>query len=730
MRGASDLFAVLGLALVLVAAGGAAPLRAQEESASGTRPGTGTPADEIRDIEALRSDLRGALRAAQDGDDETGSRRGALLREIDRVTTDALQAARDLARPADVPDDVEPEATASLARLAALEDEIRADRSRLDDLRAALAASREARLQAEEGREVAARAARRAARSDGEDAETTELARLEATAAAERARLATLQERQTRRSLDALSENVARLESRIATLRSTLQQSDEPFDASFLGDREEALRRRLEAVARRRASLDLQVEAASERYRRRAEPSPDLLAAVERLRAVRDLTARQESILQDRLDAIETEEDLWRRWHRVVTRRADDEQLVDWVDEAVASGSALRRERARAQGELAALRESIDAARGRAEAADPDTAVRERLAALQETEQLTLAQIDELERTIRLAARLEADAEQRLGVVSIGKRLGRVWSSVSDVFSTELTSVDDQPITVGKALTALLLLIAGVVASGRGSRALAHVLQRRGIEPGLAGAIQTGVFYLLLMSFTLFALNLVNFPLTAFTVAGGALAIGIGFGSQNVLNNFISGLILMFERPVRSHDLVEVEGTHGTIERIGLRSTRIRAQDGRYIVVPNSFFLESNVVNWTLSDELIRGKLVVGVVYGSDTARVHALLTETLRANPGVLNDPAPVINFANFGDNSLDFHVFFWTRSRTPMGIERVMSELRYEIDRLFREAEIVIAFPQRDVHLDSTTPVQIALVEPRAARRDERDGEGEEER
>lgn len=214
------------------------------------------------------------------------------------------------------------------------------------------------------------------------------------------------------------------------------------------------------------------------------------------------------------------------------------------------------------------------------------------------------------------------------------------------------------------------------------------------------------------MGFTLLALRAIHFPLTAFTVLGGALAIGIGFGSQNVMNNFISGLILMLERPVRAHDVVEVDGNHGTIEKIGARSTQIRSTDGRHIIVPNSFFLESNVVNWTLSDDLIRAKVRVGVIYGSPTRLVEELIRKVIQEDDQVLKTPVPIVVFDEFGDNSLNFDVYFWVKARSPMEVRRVQSRVRFRIDDLFRENHLVIAFPQRDVHIDSATPLEVRIL------------------
>jgi small-conductance mechanosensitive channel len=214
------------------------------------------------------------------------------------------------------------------------------------------------------------------------------------------------------------------------------------------------------------------------------------------------------------------------------------------------------------------------------------------------------------------------------------------------------------------------------------------------------------------VAFTLLALRAIHFPLTAFTVLGGALAIGVGFGSQNVMNNFISGLILMLERPVRAHDVVEVDGNHGTIEKIGARSTQIRSTDGRHIIVPNSFFLESNVVNWTLSDDLIRAKVSVGVIYGSPTRLVEELIRRVIDEDDQVLQVPQPIVIFEDFGDNALIFDVYFWVQARSPMEVRMVQSRVRFRIDDLFRQHELVIAFPQRDVHIDSSAPLEVRVL------------------
>jgi small-conductance mechanosensitive channel len=279
-------------------------------------------------------------------------------------------------------------------------------------------------------------------------------------------------------------------------------------------------------------------------------------------------------------------------------------------------------------------------------------------------------------------------------------------------------SVGGEPITVGTVLLAVLMLGLGYGVSRGASRLVSRVLAARvSLEPGAASATETLTFYGLFITFALVSLNLVNFPLTAFTIVGGAVAIGVGFGSQNVMNNFISGLILLFERPIRAGDLVSVEGTHGIVEHIGARSTRIRAPDNTHMIVPNSHLVENSLINFTLSDDVLRTNVTVGVAYGSPVRTVEQLLRQALEELPSILTTPEPRVLFSDFGDNALIFDVLFWLRSRTILDRRRIESDLRFRIDGLFHDAGIVIAFPQRDVHLDTLRPLEVRVVEERPA-------------
>ncbi|MEE4293069.1 MAG: mechanosensitive ion channel domain-containing protein, partial [Xanthomonadales bacterium] len=190
-------------------------------------------------------------------------------------------------------------------------------------------------------------------------------------------------------------------------------------------------------------------------------------------------------------------------------------------------------------------------------------------------------------------------------------------------------------------------------------------------------------------------------------------AIGVGFGAQNIINNLISGWILMSERPVRIGDFVEIDDHRGTVESIGNRSTRIRRIDGVHLLVPNSQMLERVVVNWTLIDRDFRTTVRVGVAYGSPVRRVEELLYQAAGAQEDVLDTPKPIVVFEDFGDNSLVFDLFFWCHAGGERELRVIRSDIRFRIEQLFAENGITIAFPQRDVHLFAKSPIEFRRVE-----------------
>ncbi len=286
-------------------------------------------------------------------------------------------------------------------------------------------------------------------------------------------------------------------------------------------------------------------------------------------------------------------------------------------------------------------------------------------------------------------------------------------SRLEGIWNFELYEIDNHVIRVKQVVVSLGVLFLGILLLNQGIRLFRRrVLPRTTLKPNEAVALTKIVYYFGIVIILLFSMRMVNLPITAFAFIGGALAIGVGFGAQNLINNFISGFIIMAERPIRIGDLIEIEGNFARVEDIGPRCTRIRTGDNIHVLVPNSSFLEKNIVNWTLSDQKVRAHVAVGVAYGSPVREVERLLVHAAHEQDKVLRDPPPFVLFRDFGDNALIFHVYFWVSMSTLGERLALESSIRFRIDELFREAGIVIAFPQRDVHLDASKPIELKLL------------------
>ncbi len=225
-------------------------------------------------------------------------------------------------------------------------------------------------------------------------------------------------------------------------------------------------------------------------------------------------------------------------------------------------------------------------------------------------------------------------------------------------------------------------------------------LSRSGMEIGLQDSITTITVYLIWMFGILVSLHLFGLNTASLAVAFGALGIGLGFGLQNIFNNFISGIILLFERPIQVGDDVEINGTWAQVKKINVRSTVVQTYDNASLIIPNADFISSQVTNWSFKDKRLRRNIEVGVAYGSDIERVKDTLLEIAETTPKVLKRPAPDIWFRDFGDSALIFRLRIWTDINNML---RVETDIRFRIDKLFRERGIEISFPQRDIHIRS---------------------------
>ena len=263
-------------------------------------------------------------------------------------------------------------------------------------------------------------------------------------------------------------------------------------------------------------------------------------------------------------------------------------------------------------------------------------------------------------------------------------------------------TISGQEFTLGQLLIIPTVLIVGYLGIRWLARVITNRMVARKMQPDIVHLIRRIFYVVALVVLAITTLDLLNVPLTAFAFVSGAIAIGVGFGAQNIINNFISGWILMWERPIRIGDYLEVGEAAGTVEAINTRSTRIRRTDGVHMLIPNSALLENTVVNWTLIDNLTRTIVTVGVAYRSPVKRVAELILQATQEHEATLNDPAPLVIFDDFGDSALVFNVFFWINATAERNLRVVRSDIRFRIVELFEENDIVISFPQRDVHLD----------------------------
>jgi small-conductance mechanosensitive channel len=273
--------------------------------------------------------------------------------------------------------------------------------------------------------------------------------------------------------------------------------------------------------------------------------------------------------------------------------------------------------------------------------------------------------------------------------------------------SSTVFTIAEQPVTLGGLLLIPFIIYIGLLVTKWMVKLITKRLTTNKTDPNIIHLLQR-VFYVIAVAILLITtLDLINVPITAFAFLSGAIAIGFGFGAQNIINNFISGWILMWERPIKIGDFLEVENAKGIVEQINTRSTRIRRIDGVHLLIPNSFLLENTVVNWTLRDSLVRTNVRVGVAYGTRARTVADLILEATLVQKEVLRDPMPVVSFEDFGDNSLVFEVNFWINSDKEGGLRIVRSNIRFALDELFEKNNIVVAFPQRDVHIDGALTV-----------------------
>ena len=241
----------------------------------------------------------------------------------------------------------------------------------------------------------------------------------------------------------------------------------------------------------------------------------------------------------------------------------------------------------------------------------------------------------------------------------------------------------------------LIIMVARLIVWAITQLFLFGVYKTRNMEVGSRYAINQLVKYIVYVFAIIFALDAFGINMNILLGGAAALLVGLGLGLQQTFNDFISGLVLLFERSVSVGDVLEVDGQVGTIKEIGLRSTRMETRGNIDLLLPNHKLVNEKVVNWNHNNDKVRFEINVGVAYGSDTTAVKKLLLKSVKNNPYVIEFPSPFVRFQNFGSSSLDFTLYFFTRNL--LIIEDIKSDIRLEIDRIFRENNIEIPFPQR---------------------------------
>lgn len=458
-----------------------------------------------------------------------------------------------------------------------------------------------------------------------------------------------------------------------------------------------------------------------------ANPQSDKIPVLERDVALQRLRADTDDMIYDlvrrQIEVRTWERTGWQyRWYLFTanTQDAQDKQreaaqnLSDTIQKLDGWNRYLRDEIARVNQQADGTSSALTAVQSKGDAAiSVATAVayKQRADALRDAQKA----VDALLRTFRS---WDDDLHADGALPSWQTLTGRIWDDLRfaarTVWNFELFAAEDvmdvegrrvtavRSVTVGKSLGVILLVLLGAVVSRRLLNILRALAVRHfHLPPDHARTMTRWLHIVIVAMLFIIALYAANIPLTVFAFLGGALAIGVGFGTQVILKNMISGVILLIERPLRVGDIIEVGSVSGTVTHINVRSSTVRTSDGIEILVPNSTFIENNVTNWTYSNSRVRRSVAVGADYGAAPEKVAEILMGVAHRHPSVLQDPAPCVLLDNFGADSINYILRYWIDYDGGADSSRIASDLRFMIAAAFTEAAIDIPLPQRVVHV-----------------------------
>lgn len=277
-----------------------------------------------------------------------------------------------------------------------------------------------------------------------------------------------------------------------------------------------------------------------------------------------------------------------------------------------------------------------------------------------------------------------------------------VWS----VLSQPLFQINNSKISLSSILISIFIVLVTIFISKRASKLVGRVLHGKQVDSGVRDSMEKFSRYLIVAIGILFSMDNLGVSINSLAAVGAVLMVGIGFGLQNITQNFIAGIIILIERPVKVGDIIRVGSISGRVIDIRVRSSIIQTRDEVSIILPNSKLISEEVISDSYSGQRIRQHVKVGVAYGSDVEKVKSLLCQSADSHEKVLKDPAPKAIFENFGESSLDFDLRFWCTD--IWGMEQTSSDIRCNIDALFRKNNVEIPFPQRDLNFKNSVQIK----------------------
>jgi len=273
-----------------------------------------------------------------------------------------------------------------------------------------------------------------------------------------------------------------------------------------------------------------------------------------------------------------------------------------------------------------------------------------------------------------------------------------IFTNIWNVLTVDLFEISGQKVTLFSIVMAGVIFYLSTLLSRWAERGVDRILMdKKDLDRGVKDSIRTFTRYTVLITGALVTLDTVGISMSSLAAVGAVLMVGIGFGLQNITQNFISGIIILLERPIKVGDLIRVKDISGKVTEIGARSTLVTTRDDVSIIVPNSQFISEQVVNESLSGDKIRVKLKIGVAYGTDPRKVEKILMDVAKESDHILSYPAPKVFFTNFGDSSLDFTLSLWITDN--WNFEGILSDMRFRVSDIFKEENIEIPFQQIDL-------------------------------